>query len=165
MPRRNRQKELISREITGASDVLRGQIVSPVTFKLFDPSGAKDLTPVADVDVGSNRIVRNVIVRQAGARGRAFAQIGLAVEIRRGQRGRWVVVGPSDRVPKFGTVVELDEDTGGTTALPNDGVDVVKQAYDYYRGDLPGTPGSGLYGTPGYPKYLQVDALGNEVTS
>ena len=160
------QRLLINREIRRARTTLQGEVISGLTQKLFDPNGSRSAVWVVDVRVmGQNRIAYDVIVKQAGGGGRSYAKIGLGVTLSKTLNGRWSVTGPSDRVLATGSTVELDEDTGlVVTGLPRSGFKSTKQTYDYYRGDLPGTPGSGLYGGPGYPKYLIVDGDNNPVT-
>jgi len=162
------RKILINREIRRSKDTLQGTVVTDLNQQLFDPNGNANLVWVVDVNIGgevSGRVVRNCIVKQAGgAGGRAYAKLGLGVQLKRTLNGRWNVTGPSDRVLTSGSVVELDEDTGlVTTGLPRTGFTVTKEPYDYYRGNLPGTPGSGLYGSPGFPKFLLRDGDGNPV--
>ena len=155
------RRALIDREITRSSKVLHGTVVSPLVQKNFDPSGYQHLTWVADVFTGSGTIMRDILVKQSGSGGRGFAQVGLSVELRMTHNGKWSIVGPADRIISTGAVSELDEDADTeASGLPRTGFSVVKQTYDYYAGDLPGTPGSGLYGSPGYPKFLQVDGDG-----
>lgn len=130
-------KRLISREIKTRRDRIRGKIVTDPSFRVFDPGGAQFLTPVADVDVGGDQILRDVPVKISGPKARFYAKLGSPVWLEKDAQGRYQITAPADRIAKQGNVIEIDEDTEVVTTGGSTGFTVVREAYPYYQGVTP----------------------------
>jgi len=106
----SRTQQLISRDIRARQELRRGTVLSNPRRVNFDPSQITSNLYVVDVDIGGRRPIRNVPVKSSsGNGGRAYAQRGKAVEIQRNAGGRWIVIGPADRVSSVGNTVLFDE--------------------------------------------------------
>ncbi len=157
------------RERKDATEERRATVLTEIRLLEMDVAGGNYPVNVVDVNIGgrNSRPVKDVIVKSTtGLGGRAYAARGQSIIIRRNQGGRWVAIGPADRVRLTGTVQFLDEDidgAAGETTGNGVGFTTRRAPYSYYKGDLPGTPGSGRYGNKGYPKSLVLDSEGNEV--
>jgi hypothetical protein len=154
-------RDFIAREVKARGETIPGTVLTPPKLKNF---GAGD-SPVwvVDVAIGSNRELKNVPVK-AGANGsRFYAGLGQAVLLKRQAGEKFQVIGPGDR--KIGVTEINTYDIGelNPTSTTNQGQQTIRRPYSYYNGGLPGTPNSGLYGTPGYPKIETVDGDGNPI--
>lgn len=118
---------------------IRGRIVSEPAQKFFDPSGTGQPTYVCDVDIGAERILRDVPVKINGPKARFYAQVGFPVYLDRDGQGRYQVTAPADRVPSTGAVIEIDEDTDTELDGGIVGNTVVRQPFEWYAGDTPET--------------------------
>lgn len=161
----NPTQELIRRERRTQEETRRATVISDLVLIPYNTSGLRSRVWVVDVDIGDEQPIRGVIVMsQTGTGGRAYARLGKAVIIRRNVGGRWVCVGPSDRTSSTGNIQILTESTGAATApTPGIGLQTRRRTFDFYAGDLPGTPGSGRFGTAGFGNVIVEDAQGNEV--
>ena len=135
----SRDKQLTAREIRRASDRMRGVVASAPTLKFFDPTGAASPTWVVDVDVGAEKLLRDVLVKLANERGggRGYAREGAPVFLERDARGRWQVIGPGDRVPAQGNITLLDETTDAGSAGGLTGFTFLREVFDFYKGAAP----------------------------
>ena len=124
---RNDQKRLMAREIRTARGRLRGVVVSRLSQKNFDPAGSASLTWVADVDIQSNNLLRDVPIKINGPQARLYAQPGFPVFLERDASQRWQVIGPADRVPSRAVVQLLNEATDVVTAGGNRGVTLTRE--------------------------------------
>lgn len=156
------QKRLIAREVAAAGDKLRGVVVSDPEQKLFRPAQTDAFTWIVNVDIGGNRLLRDVPVKVYGQKARSYAKLNQPVFLERDARGRYQVIGPSDRVPRQGNVTLLDEDDRTTSSGGLVGYTVTREVFEYYKGNLP-TAGTGLWGTKGFPKITVRDKDGNVV--
>lgn len=133
-------RKFVQREVENRAvkERVRGRVMSLPALKEFDPTGGASLTWVVDVDIGRNRLLRDVPVKLSAARSRAYARIGAAVFLERNARGRFQVVSQADRVQQPGVITVLNEDTdvaapsGSTT-----GFTLRPDIYDFYQGDEP----------------------------
>lgn len=130
-------KRLISREIKTRRDRIRGKIVTDPSFRTFDPGGGQFLTPVADVDVGGDQILRDVPVKISGPKARFYAKLNSPVWLEKDAQGRYQITAPADRVAQAGSLIEIDEDTEVVTTGQTTGFTVVREAYPYYQGVTP----------------------------
>jgi hypothetical protein len=129
-------KELVVREIRGRRERIRGVIVAAPRQAFFDPAGTASLTWVVDVDVGSNELLRDVPVKINGPQARMYARLGMPVYLDKDAQGRYQVVAPADRVPRQGSVQELDEDAGSTASAGQTGFTFVREPFSFYGGPV-----------------------------
>ena len=157
-------QRLIQRSIKSAREEHRGTIVVRPYQEYMDPNTNTSLVWFVDVDIGTERLLRKVLVSGGSSLGgRQHAKLGRSVVVTRNSGGRWIVTGPADRVLGSGPITLLDERDDSESSGGNYGFTVVKEPFAYYAGDLPGTPNSGLWGTAGFPKITILDGDGNEV--
>lgn len=156
-------KELIRRENKAIAERIRGRVMSDPVQKNFDPTGIQFFTWVVDVDIGADRLLRDVPVKINGPKARFYARTGSPVFLEKNQQGRYQVVSPADRVREQGTLIELDEDTNVAAPVGDIGFDLVVQAFEFYEGT--GIPGGSNWndGVHGFPEITKLDADGNEV--
>lgn len=156
-------KNLITREIKTSRERLRGRVVTQPTQKNFDPSGGLSLTWVADVDIGSDQILRDVPIKIAGPKARFYALIDAPVFLEKDAQGRWQMIAAADRARQQGSLQLLDEDDDVATPSGDIGFTTVRRAYEFYEGT--GIPGGSFYndGVHGYPEVTVLDQDGNEV--
>ena len=133
------QKTLIAREIHAIASQarIRGRIASEPALKFFDPTGTASPTWVSDVDTGDDRLLRDVPIKINGPKARFYAQLGSPVWLDRDAQGRYQVTAPADRTPKPGNLIEIDEDTGDADAAGSTGLTVVREPYEFYKGQTP----------------------------
>lgn len=154
----NPTQQLIDRDIRTRTEVRRGTVLSEPKLLNYDTAAIDRTVYVVDVDIGATRPLRDVIVKSAsGQGGRAYAQVGKAVEVSRSEGGRWFTIGAADRIRNAGEVQEFDEETETFTAGTPDGYTARRRPYDYYANN-------GTYGQAGYGDTFLVDSEGNEVT-
>lgn len=150
-------QRLISRDIRARQELRRGTVLTDVRVVDFDTSGLTSTVFVVDVDIGANRVIQNVVVKSSTGQGaREFAQQGKAVEIQRNAGGRWIVIGPSDRIRGTGQVQLLDESTDTATASTDEGFGFGRRVFTYYADN-------GAWGVAGFGNSVALDASGNEV--
>lgn len=156
-------KQLITREIKAAKEQLRGRIMSDPVQKNFNVVGMESLTWVCDVDVGGDRILRDVPVKINGPKARFYSRRDSPVFLEKDAQGRWQILGPADRIRRQGNICLLDEDDGIVTPSGNIGFELVVRPFEFYEGT--GIPGGGLWndGVNGFPKLSILDQDGNEV--
>lgn len=151
-------QQLISRDIRARQEIRRGTVLSAPRRLNFDPSAITSNVYVVDVDLGGRRPIRNVPVKSvSGIGGRAYALPGKAVEIQRNAGGRWIVIGPADRVTSTGTVTVLDEAAGTTSVGVPIGFTSIPRFFDYWEAP------ENVWGKIGFGDTIIVDGDGNEV--
>ncbi len=135
------QKRLIRREILARRETLVGTVVSEQRMVKFDATVAGAQAWVVDVDIGQNRVLRDVLIK-AGTRGRFFAQLGQTVALRRNALGRFDVVGPADRVMGVAEVTLYDLNGAVPTSSSLSGFQTVRRPLEFYLGPtaLKGNP-------------------------
>lgn len=154
---KNSTQKLIDRDIRARQENRRGTVLTEPKLLNYDTASIDRTVFVVDVDIGASRPVRDVVVKStSGLGGRAYAQVGKAVVIQRNEGGRWIAVGPADRIRNVGEVQELDEATGTFSAGTPVGYTSRRRPYDWYSDNL-------AYGVKGYGNYALVDGDGNEV--
>lgn len=156
-------KSLITREQKAVKQQIRGKIMSDPVQKNFDTAGAAQFTWVCDVDIGSNRLLRDVPVKINGPKARFYARRDSPVFLEKDSQGRYQIIGPADKGPQQGRICFLDEDTGIVSPTSPIGFTLVVQPYEFYKGT--GLPGGSFYndGVHGYPEITKLDQDGNEV--
>ncbi len=155
-------REFMKREVRSRSETITGSVLTRPKLKDFG-AGSSPVW-VEDVAIGSNRHLKNVPVKAVNG-SRRYADLGQVVVVKRQVSGKFQVIGAGDR--KIGTTVVKTYTIGVSvpTTTVNETQTVVRRPYSYYQGGLvnPGTPNSGLYGTPGYPKIETVDGNGDVI--
>lgn len=144
-------QQLISRDIRARQETRRGTVLTEPRLLNYDTAAIDRTVFVVDVDIGASRPVRDVVVKSSsGQGGRAYAQVGKAIEIQRNQGGRWLAIGAADRVRSVGKLQEFDEVTGSFSAAVPDGYTSRRRPYDFYSTNL-------SYGIKGYGSSEIVD--------
>ncbi len=131
----SRQKELIRREFLSRQELLVGTVVGeprPIRFDGTAP-GAGVLF-VCDVEIGTNNPLFNVPIKGGSDGGRFFANLGQTVLLRRNLVGRWLVIGPGDRVATPMEVIEYNATTKDIAAQTTIGFSTVIDAFEDYQG-------------------------------
>ncbi len=156
-------KQLITREQKSIKQQIRGRVMSSPVQKNFDVIGIQFLQWVVDVDVGGDRLLRDVPVKINGPKARFYARRNSPVFLEKDAQGRYQVISPADRSQEPGSLIEVDEDTGIADAPVPIGFQLVIRPYEFYQGT--GVPGGSFYndGVHGYPEVTKLDADGNEV--
>lgn len=133
------EKALIAREIQAIATQarIRGRVASAPELKFFDPGGTASPTWVCDVDVGEDRLLRDVPIKVNGPKARFYAQLGSPVWLDRDAQGRYQVTAPADRTQQPGNLIEIDEDTGDAAAAGSTGLTIVREPYEFYKGETP----------------------------
>lgn len=151
-------QRLISRDIRARQELRRGTVLTDPRRLNFDPSAITSNVYVVDVDIGAGRPIKNVPVKSiSGLGGRSYALPGKAVEIQRNAGGRWIVIGPADRVTGVGTAQLLSEAAGSTTAGAGVGFRSVPRFFDYWEDP------AHVWGSAGFGDTIILDGDGNEV--
>ena len=146
-------KQAIRREIQARTETLVGTVVSNQALIAYDASVSGGETWVVDVDIGSNRILKDVPIK-AGTRGRFFAQLGQSVALRRNLLGRFDIVGPADRVRSGGVLTTYNPNAGAAGAAAQTGFQAVLRPLEWYQG------AQAMRGAPA----LTFAAAGNTIT-
>lgn len=150
-------KGAVRREIRARRDLV-GTVVSQRELREFNTLSAP--VWVCDVDIGSNRLLRNVPIKGAETGQRFFAERGQAVLLRRNSQGRYDIVGPSDKLA--GVAVKKTYAVGVTTvvATTNEGFNVVPEPFEFYQGPTPPTVFTSLWndGSTPFPLVRILDA-------
>jgi hypothetical protein len=153
-------RDFVKREVRATPGrLIAGTVLTPPKLKDFG-AGSSPVW-VVDVAIGSNRPLKNVPVKGGANGSRSYADLGQVVLVKEQTGEKFQVIGPGDKKIAVTVVKTYDIGILNPTTTANLGQQVVRRPYSYYRGDLPGTPNSGLYGTPGYPKIETVDGDGN----
>lgn len=160
MPSNRQMREYIQREVEARGDTITGQVISKPILKFFG-TGVSE-TWVCDVSIGSNRELKNVPIKQGANGSRMYSDLGQTVTLKRNGQ-KFQITGPGDRVIGFTVVKTYTPGVATPIATTTAGQGFVRRPYSFYQGDLPGTPGSGLWTTPGYPKIEKVDGDGNVI--
>ncbi len=157
----NRQtREFMQREVRAQGNIT-GMVISKPVLKFFG-TGVSE-TWVHDVAIGSNREIKNVPIKAGSNGSRMYADLGQSVTLQRNGQ-KFQTIGPGDRVIGITEVKTYTPGVPTPIAETNDGQGFVRRPYSHYQGDLPGTPGSGLYGVQvGYPLIEKVDGDGNVI--
>jgi hypothetical protein len=158
-------KRLINREIKAKQEFLIGRVLSVRELKYGDPTNLTHYVWYADVDVGGNRVLRDVPIKSAGSGTRFYASQDQTVLLKRNAAGRFDIVGPADRQVSQVIVKEYSLADQSQTSQTTLGFSFRKEAFEFYEGPTPGTPGTSLWadGTTPFPKVTIIDAQGNEV--
>jgi hypothetical protein len=109
-------KGLIRREIIGREREFAATVVTGPRLVDFDLSSNGAPQWAVDLDIGADRIVKNVPVKGGGSGNRFFAQFGQTVMVRRTALGRLLVIGPGDRVAAARNTTTYSLETSAQTA-------------------------------------------------
>lgn len=156
---------LIAREIKTRDERRRATVVSGPVVQFDDTAQAREPQWVVSVDIGARRPIDGVPVKSnTGTGGISYARIGQPVTIQRSAGGRWICIGPADRVQSVGNTSTLDEvtDTFGTP-VAGIGFSFRREPFSYYQGDGGLLPGTSRWGSRGFPKRTRINAAGEEV--
>lgn len=153
-------KGLIRREIEARKDLV-GTVLKKRELVQFDGTGATGVW-VVDVDVGGNRVLRDVPVKAGSDGSRFYADINQTVLLRRNTQGRFDVIGPADRVAAQAVEKEYDLQAGTEVSSRSVGFTVNKVPFEFYQG---GGVGASRWndGVTPFPKVQILDGDGNEV--
>ncbi len=164
-PDLNRQtREFIQREVTGRKESRTGTVLTRPVLKFFGTGVAE--TWVVDVSIGSNRELKNIPIKMGPGGSRSYADQGTTVKLLRNLDQKWQIVGPGDRSIGITEINIFDPGSinpiGSPTML---GQSFVVRPFIHFQGDLitGPTPGSGLWGTKGFPRVEKVDGDGNVI--
>ncbi len=130
-------KRLISREIRAVKQTLRGRVISEPKQVSIDPGGSLYYSWVVDVDCGGDQILRDVLVKLSGGKGRFYAKPGSPVFLEKDAQGRYQIVGPGDRSPSQSNLLLLDESAGTVSDAGSLGFSYIKRPFIYYKGTTP----------------------------
>lgn len=156
-------KPFVRREILARQDRV-GRVVSQRELKPRNSGGSP--VWVCDVDIGANRLIRNVPIKATSSAGaRFYAERGQTVLLRRNTQGRYDIVGPADRLSSIAGISTYE--VGDSTALTAAqlGFTFQREPFEFYQGPTPPTPGTSLWndGVTPFPLVRILDADGNEV--
>lgn len=143
MPTNKQMRDFMRREVQSRKGSIVGTVITKPELKFFNGSSAE--TYVADVTVGSNRDLRNVPIKAGPGGGIDYAGLGQTVRLDRNGE-KFQVVGPGDRVVGDTVVKTYNVGVAAPVTTATEGQGFQREPYEFYKGDLPGTPGSGLYG-------------------
>ncbi len=152
-------KTVIRREIRARRDLV-GTVFSQRELRQFNTGAAP--VWVCSVNIGGNRILRNVPIKGAGSGERFYAELGQAVLLRRNTQGRYDIVGPSDKLSAIATKKTYNIGAAAVVATTTEGFQISQEIFDFYKGT--GPPNS-LWadGVTPFPLVRILDAAGNPV--
>jgi hypothetical protein len=150
-------KPFIRREIRSRQD-LTGRVMTAMTLREFNTGSAP--VWVCDVDLGSNRLMRDVPIKGNANGSRFYAQRGQTVLMRRNTQGRYDIIGPADRLTAAGNVKTYTLGNGTPVTNTPQGFSFELVPFEFYKGT-----GTSLWndGTTPFPYVRLLDALGNPV--
>lgn len=157
----NPEQQLINRTISARDEILRATVLSEPVLTPFDTAGLRARMWLISVNVsGVSRPIEGVIVQsQTGTGGRQYARVGKPVLIKRNAKGRWLCIGPSDRITGVGNVQFLDESSEvGSAPTPGEGFTFDRVPFEFYAAN-----GLWANGTTPFNLVRRLDAQGNEV--
>lgn len=151
-------QKLLQRDIRAGQEVRRGTVLTNPKRLNYDPAQVNSNLYVVDVNIGGSRPMRNVPVKSiSGLGGRSFALPGKAVEVQRNAGGRWIVIGPADRVQATGTTQLFNEASQSTVLSNGVGFRQVPRFFNYWQ--IAGN----AWGSRGFGDTIILDGDGNEV--
>jgi hypothetical protein len=103
-------KNLIRREIIGREREFIATVISTPELIDFDQSANGAPNWAVDLDIGSEKVVKNVPIKGSGSGNRFYAQLNQTVKVRRTALGRLLVIGPGDTTiqEKVETIYSLE---------------------------------------------------------
>lgn len=126
-------RRLIRQEIAAKQQTIIGKVLSQRVRKDFDAGGGP--VWVVDIDVGGERILRDVPVKGGSDGTVRYADRGQTVALRRNSLGRFDVVAPGDKVIGITAVVDIVIATGADAGTGVDyGFTHYPRPFSYYRG-------------------------------
>ena len=149
-------KQVLRREIKARQDLV-GTVVEQRRIREFNVSAAP--VWVCSVDIGGNRILKNVPIKGGNNGGRSFAERGQAVILRRNTQGRFNIIGPSDRLSAIATVKTYNVGDLTPVATTTEGFNIVIDPFEFYENGA----GTSFWndGVTPFPSVRILDQLGN----
>lgn len=156
-------KTLIAREIRVKEPTIVGTVIRRREMKVFDQSAGGSPVWVCDVEVGSNRFLKDVPIKAGSDGSRFYADIGQTVQLKQNALGRYQVIGPGDLLASALVIKYYSLTTGNETSSALQGFTFQKVAFEFYKGPTPPTAGTSLWsdGVTPFPFTRIVDANGN----
>lgn len=154
-------RRLARREMRAHAFQKRGTVLTAP--KLLQVTAQTETSPVCDVDVGGDEVIRDVRIRANAAGSRSYARVGAPVLLARNAAGRFEIIGPGDRVRGAGNVTLLDESDDSTSAGAGSGFTTRVEAFEFYESG--GSPGPSRWndGSTPFPAITILDGDGNPV--
>ena len=157
-------KPLLRREIKSREDLV-GTVVSEKFLKPYNTGSVAPMW-VCDVNVGDEKLLRDVPIKGSAAQGnRFFADRGQTVLLRRNTLGRFHVIGPADRLNSVAGLNKYSIGATTPTTAAQLGFTINPVPFEFYEGPTSGTPGTSLWAdsvTP-FPLVQILDQDGNPV--
>lgn len=156
-------KPFIRREIKARQDLV-GTVISDKFLKAANAGGSP--VWVCDVNVGGEKVLRNVRIKGSSAQGsRFYADRGQTVLLRRNTQGRFQIIGPADKIASIAGVNRYTIGNATATTAAQLGFTFEVVAFEFYEGPSPPTPGTSLWndGVTPFPLVRILDADGNPV--
>jgi hypothetical protein len=157
-------KQLIKRELKFRQEHIVGTVLNDLKILQFDQSGTGAPVWVASIDIGSNRVLQDVIVL-AGVDGtRRYAKVGRSVILRQNTMGRYDVVGPADRIGSLANVKTYTVGVAAPVTTGGTGFQYFRVPFIWYA-NLPNPPNAGRWndGVSPFPFTQIQDADGNPI--
>lgn len=160
MPNDRQTRDFIKREVQGRGETITGTVITRPALKFFGVGVSEQY--VVDVTIGDNREIKNVPIKPIGGN-YSYSELGQTVKLQRNLDQKFQIIGPGDREIGI-TVIKTSNPGGPVLSTSNQGQTFVRRPYEFYKGGLPGIPGSGLYGIQvGYPLIQKLDGDGNVI--
>ena len=154
-------RDFVKREVRAGGESITGTVLTPPKLKNF--GAGESSVWVADVAIGSNRQLKNLPIKGGANRSRSYADLGQSVNLRRNTGEKFQIVGPGDKIIAVTQIKTYTIGDINPLATTQQGQQILRRPFSYYKGDLPGAPNSGLWGTAGFPKIDTVDGDGNPI--
>lgn len=150
-------KPFVRREIKARQDRV-GTVMGDMTLREYNAGAAP--VWVCDVDIGSNRLLRDVPIKANASGSRFYAQRGQSVLLRRNTQGRYDIVGAADRLSAPGNVKTYILGTATPVSDTPQGFVTIVDPFEFYEGPTSGTPGTSLWndGSTPFPSVRVVSA-------
>lgn len=127
-------KQFVRREIIAREREFIATVKSERKLLRFDDPVTGGVFWVVDIDIGSNRIIKNVPVKAGGSGSIFYAQNNQTVKVRRTALGRFYVIGPGDLAIGSRVTTTYSLDDGSETASATTTFTRVFFPYESYMG-------------------------------
>jgi len=128
--------QLIKKQIDFQRSERVGTVLSPI--KQIDGSslGSSPIN-VVDIDIGSNRVLKDVLIKASGSGSYFYAEVGSSVILHKNTKGLYDVIGPADRIVAVKQVNTYDFGILTPTSTENSGFSYIRRPYSYFAEDGP----------------------------